>query len=291
MCQPRKAVRLQQIRPAIALAFVASLSACFVPIQLPDKELFNDKTLAFIEIGKTTKDEIATAMSDLTTRTDEGASKTEFKLKKFRGGDWWLYVQERDELAWFVFAGTGMGQLGDADLRFLLIKFDPNGVVVSYELSSSEGWGCNRKGVCVHEPSYALLASEDEDRAVKQFDVFPGRCGIYVYGKLKGHIGPVSIEIDSERVNSLLNSKHFFFWQLDQGVHRLAAGGTSSEQVTSIEFSCAADELYFFELKERIKIGFSRDRHWVEIEHHDPETGRKAVTKRQLTLNTTESLD
>lgn len=291
MRQTSKAVRLQGSWLAIALTFVASLPACFVPIQLPDKTLFDDEALAFIEIGRTTKEEIMTAMSDLAITNSEGESKTELLLKKFRGGDWWLYVQEREELAWLGLAPTGMGQIGDTDLRLLLVKFDASGVVTSYELSSSEGYGCNRKSVCVYGSSYALLAPEDEDRAVKKFDIGPGRCGIYVYGALKGHIGPVSIWIDGERLDSLLNREHFFFWQLDQGAHRLAAGGLTSEKVTSIAFNCDAEELYFFEFKEMFKAGFFENRNWIEINREDADAGRKAVSKRRLTLDATESVD
>jgi hypothetical protein len=287
-------VQFPQIPIAIVLAFVASLSACFVPIQLPDKELFNDESLAFIEIGKTTKDEIATAMSDLATRTDEGESKTEFRLEEFRGGDWWLYVQERDELAWFVFAGTGMGQLGDTDLRFLLIEFDPNGVVAGYELSSSEGYGCNREGVCVLGSSHSLLASEDEDRVVKQFDALFDRCGIYVYAKSKFagsyYASSISIWLDGHQVDWLLNQEHFFFWQLDPGVHQLAADISIAEHQTSTEFTCVAGELLYFELGEKRKSFFSSG-YWIEIEHQDAVTGREAVTKRRLTLDNTEPLD
>lgn len=290
MRRTSKAAQLQGTWLTIALTFVASLPACFVPIQLPDKTLFNDEALAFIEIGKTTKEEIMIAMSDLAVGNGDGESKTELSLKKFRGGDWWLYVQEREELAWLGFAPTGMGQIGDTDLRFLLVKFDASGVVTSYELSSSEGYGCNRKSVCVYGSSYALLAPEDEDRAVKQFNIFPGRCGIYVYGALKGHIGPVSIWIDGERLDSLLNREHFFFWQLDQGAHRLG-GGLSSEQVTSIAFDCTAEELYFFELEEMFKVGFFDNRNWLEINPEDADAGRRAVRKRRLTLDATESVD
>ena len=279
-------MQLQRFPLLLALPLVISLSACIFPTQLPDEEPFKDEKLAFIEIGKTTKEEIATAMSDFPMKTDEGEVRVKLTPQKYRGGDWWLYAQTREELVWVVLAGTDAEVIGDVDYRFLLIKFDNNGIVAGYELSSSEGYGCNRYGVCVRWPRYTLLAPEDEDRVVKQFDIPADRCGIYVYGG-----GP--IWLDGHRVGWILDKKQFFFWQLDQGVHQLAsslspdfADQRQDVAFSSIEFSCAAGDLYFFELKTKSSGFFTkRYRVWIEIEQPDAVTGRKAIAKRRLTLD------
>jgi hypothetical protein len=287
-------VRLPQIPIAMALSFVACLSACVFPVQRPDEEPFKDDTLAFIEIGKTTKAEIASAMSNLIVKSGTDEVNMQLTPRKYRGGNWWLYAQTRKEQAWIVWAGPGLAQLGNVDYRFLLLKFDKNGVVAGYELSSSEGYGCNREGVCVLGPSHSLLASKDEDRVVKQFDILFDHCGIYVYAKSKFvgsyYLNPISIWLDGHQVDWLLNQEHFFFWQLDPGVHQLAADSPIAEHQASIEFRCTAGELLYFELGETRKSIFS-SRYWIEIEHQNAVTGRKAVTKRRLTLDTTESLD
>jgi hypothetical protein len=188
---------------------------------------------------------------------------------------------------------------GDVDYRFLLIKFDNNGIVAGYELSSSEGYGCNRYGVCTQSygcnrygvcaqgPLYTLLAPEDEDRVVKQFDIPADRCGVYVYGEPQS---AVPIWLDGHRVGRLLNTKQFFFWQLDQGVHQLAFRSPDVTDKRPIEFSCAAGDLYFFELKRKSN-GFFSTRFWTEIEQPDAVTGRKAIGKRRLALNITEPFD
>jgi hypothetical protein len=268
----------------MALSFVASLSACVFPVQRPDEELFKDDTLAFIEIGKTTKAEIASAMSNLVVKSGNDEVNMQLTPRKYRGGNWWLYAQTRKEQAWIVWAGPGLAQLGDVDYRFLLLKFDKNGVVAGYELSSSEGYGCNREGVCVLGSSYSLLASKDEDRVVKQFDVLSDHCGIYVYAKSKiagfYYANPISIWLDGHQVDWLLNKEHFFFWQLDQGVHQLAPHGPDDSFQLSIEFSCVAGYVYFFELTPK--------QGGIEIEHRDAVLGRKAIGKRQLTLSPSE---
>ncbi len=298
-------MQLQRFPLLLSLPLLISLSACIAiafPIQLPDEEPFKDEKLAFIEIGKTSKEEITTAMSDFPIKTDEGEVRVKLTPQKYRGGDWWLYAQTREELQWFI-AGGGYGGGGvdispDVDYRFLLIKFDKNGIVAGYELSSSERSGCNRYGVCVRWPRYTLLASEDEDRVVKQFDIPADRCGVYVYGY--PNFAPpiwseVPIRLDGRRVGWLLNKKQFFFWQLDQGVHQLGPyRGPYSPDVAdqrSIEFSCAAGDLYFFELTQKKSGGFFNLRTWIEIEQPDAVTGRKAIGKRRLTLNSTEAAD
>ncbi len=296
-------MQLQRFPLLLALPLLICLSACIIiPVERGDEELFKDERLTFIEIGKSTKEESATAMSDFAMEKDEGEVSVKLTPKKFRDGDWWLYTQSRKEAKWF-FAAAAYGRAdygtigGDVDYRFLLIKFDNNGVVAGYELSSSEGSGCNRHGVCVRESFYMLLASEDEDRVVKQFDIPADRCGIYVYSKPKYYIAVFPIWLDGHEVGRLLNKKHFFFWQLDQGVHQLAFHSpedTDTPEDTDqrpIEFSCAAGGLYFFEVRRKTR-GFPFRMHLaLEIEQPDAVKGREAISKRQLTLNITEPSD
>ncbi len=286
-------MQLQRFPLLLALPLLISLSACLViplafPIQLPDEKPFKDEKLAFIEIGKTTKEEIATAMSDFPMKTDEGEVRVTLTPQKFRGGAWWLYAQTREELKWVMFVAPG-AEFGYVDYRFLLIKFDNNGIVAGYELSSSEGSGCNRYGVCARGPWHTLLASEDEDRVVKQFDIPADRCGVYVYGKPK-YGAPVVILFDGHGVGSILDKKQFFFFQLDQGYHQLFHHSPGFSDQRSFVFSCAAGDLYFFELTPK-SSGFFSVRFSIEVEQRDAVTGRKAIAKRRLTLNITKPSD
>ncbi len=274
-------MQLQRFPLLLALPLVISLSACILPAGRPDEEPFKDEKLAFIEIGKTTKEEIATAMLDFAMKTHEGEVRLKLTPQKYRGGDWWLYARTREERKWLVTGGMDGEIIGDVDYRFLLIKFDNNGIVAGYELSSSEGSGCNRYGVCVQGSLHTLLASEDEDRVVKQFDIPADRCGVYVYGTT---MSAVPIWLDGHRVGWLLNTKQIYFWQLYKGVHPLALHSPDVADQRPIEFSCAAGGLYFFELTlKRSGFGVFGRR---EIEQRDAVKGRKAIGKRQLTLIT-----
>lgn len=260
--------RLQLLFP---LLLIITLSACIAfPVGFGDEEPFKDKQLTFIQVGKSTKEEIATAMSQF-------ASTKTTKPKMFRDGDWWLYAATREETKWLILSEGGMAGTGDVDYRFLLIKFDTKGIVSGYELSKSEGNGCNRNGVCTGLSQYMLLASEDEDRVVKQFDISADRCGVYVYGRRRYE---VPVWLDGYPVGWLLDKKQFFFWQLDQGVHQLAPHGPDDSFQLSIEFSCVAGYVYFFELTPK--------QGGIEIEHRDAVLERKAIGKRHLTLSMSE---
>jgi hypothetical protein len=275
------------------------LSACIaVPIELGDEEPFNNEQLAFIEIGKTTKEEIAAAMSEYAVERAEDETSVELTPRKFRDGNWWLYVRTRKEAKWFYvlsgYYGGEAGTTGDIDYRFLLIKFHNNGIVAGYELSSSEGYGCNRSGICVRESRYMLLAPEDEDRVVKQFDIPEDRCGVYVYGKPKPEspiLSSIPIRFDGHRIGWLSDKKQFFFLQLDQGAHQLATHSPNLLDQRPIEFSCAPGGLYFFELMPKRSGDFRSRSFWIEIEQRDAVKGRKAIRKRHLTLNITEPSD
>ena len=110
-------MQLQRFPLLLALPLVISLSACILPYGRPDEEPFKDEKLAFIEIGKTTKEEIATAMSDFPVKTDEGEVRVKLTPQKYRGGDWWLYAEVREELKWgfiILYPYGGGGEFGVA---------------------------------------------------------------------------------------------------------------------------------------------------------------------------------
>jgi len=176
----------------------------------------------------------------------------------------------------------------------LLIKFDSNGIVADYELSTSEGSGCNRQGVCVANGSYNLLAPVEDDRGVKQFTNYGDRCSVYLYGDQR--YGE-RVWLDDKVEGSLLKkNKYFFLWPIEQGMHTLELEGTpvpewqKSYGAKSIEFQCAAGELYFIEI-ERV-----RGRIWIpNTEFHialiEEAQGRQEIGKRQLLLSPADSSD
>ncbi len=280
------------------------MAGCIIiPTQMPDEKPFKDERLAFIEIGTTTKEQVATAMSNFKIHTDEGEVTVKLNPQKFRGGDRWLYAQDREELQ-LVFGayGGGGGTLGDVDYHFLLIKFDEDGVVSDYKVSSIEGDGCNRDGVCKGSVNYMLLASEDEDLAAKHFQPPVDSCGIYFYGN--PHL-PVEAWLDGQPAGWLLNKKLYLFWLVNPGERHLfirAIPPSSHQKLAAadfkrraIHFNCEAGRIYFFEptyQTSRFTFGglvfpdrIGQSRLLTELEQRDAATGRGAIGKRQLVLS------
>jgi len=257
-------------RILVALPFPIVLAACIaLPIESGGEEPFADERLTYIEVGESTKEDIATAMP---------------RPMKFLGGDLWLYARSRTEQKWLFLAATPSGggaeTIGGVDYRFLLVRFDENGIVSGYETSSLEKRdGCNRSGVCKSGTSYSLFAPEDHDRVFKQFNIPPGRCGVYVYGKQRGKI-PISVDDQSV---GWLQDKVYVFEELDPGIHELIAANINYVGHEPMEFNCVAGSPVFFEVKTK-GPGLFGGRFEVEVMQRDASEGRQAIARRKLML-------
>jgi hypothetical protein len=268
----------------LPLPLVMSLPAC-VPIQIEyeDEELFQAEQVAFIEIGRSTKEDISAAMLKLAMEMDEAQVREDLTPTEYRDGRWWLYTQKWSSDRWmFLPLYPDLPYVtGETEYRFLLINFDDNNIVAHYELSTLRRDGCNRSGICKIGSNFMLLARPDDVRIAKQFESPVERCGVYLYKKASLAI---PIERDGNRVGKLVDDDHFLYWQLDPGTHRLKSLSLDDSNHGPIEFGCAAGELYFFELKPR-KKGAVRSKIWVEILERDPVEGRQAIDNRQLILS------
>lgn len=270
------------IRYLLVLPLLAFLSACIaVPVQTGSggDEPFSRKKLAFIEIGKSTKEDIATAMP---------------RPMKFLGGDLWLYRAARKEANWSAFVvlvspsdiGGGLvpAETGEIDYRFLVIRFDENGVVAALETSRSEKrFGCNRSGVCGTGSTYTLVAPKERDRAIKSFKVPENRCTVHVYGEPKTTI---RISFDGEYVGELLGKQGFIFEQLNQGTRQLSIAGKykgHDRLFRNVDFNCKSGGSVFFQIKTEKRRGFSRVL-GIDIMEHDAVEGRLAIDKREPML-------
>jgi hypothetical protein len=271
------------IRLLLVLPLLAFLSACIaVPVKTGDggDEPFAKKKLAFIEVGRSTKQDIVTAMPH---------------PMQFLGGDLWLYWAARNEANWSAFValvspsdiGGGLvpAETGEIDYRFLVIRFDANGVVADLETSRSEKrLGCNRSDVCGTGTTYTLVAPKERDRAVKSLKVPENRCAVHVYGEPNTTI---RISLDGEKVGELLGKQGFIFEQLDQGIRQLSIAGKYSGHdrlVRHVDFNCKSGSSVFFQIQTEKRRRFSRLLE-IDVMEHDAFEGRKAVEKRRLMLH------
>ena len=259
-----------------------SLSACLlIPNQLPDPEPFDEDRITFVEVGASTRQEVASAMFEFPVQIDSEEVTLSLLPRTFRGGTTWLYALRREE-----FHGVDGGFLGH-DYRFLRFDFDSNGVVRSVETLKSE-WGCSRDGVCVretaaHDLKYWLLATDAEDRAVKLRDLASDMCGVYLFGRT-GSNGTIAIELDGQLVGEIMDRNHYFFVATGRGGHRLSLQRefyywdhvASGKRPTLHEFECVGQEV-FFSLRPR--------RGEVILAEIDESSGRTALATRRLTLS------
>lgn len=288
--QWNRAKRSRRLTLLVTLPILINFSACIVlPVGIGEENLLTEKKLDFIENGKTTKEEIASAMSKHLAESGQGMVGASWTPAKFRDGDWWLYTQTRKESRWLVWLYGDGGITGDEDLRFLLAKFDSSGVVADYVVSSSEGKGCNENHVCVggsYPPQ--LLAPFTEDRVAKQFEIPKDRCGLYVYGTPRDShplFKSLPIWLDGRQVGLIVDRKQYFFWELDPGRHVLATLSPGVVVKKHVNLRCKGGIAYFYELATKEvpqKLIFVN--RWIEVEWRSTLTGRTVIRKRWLTL-------
>lgn len=213
--------------------------------------------------------------------TSDGRADVKPKAKhiEFGNGEWWLYAQVREETKWFFAIltphGSGADTSGDVDHRFLKIEFDRNNVVKQYDISSSEGTGCNRNGICVRDHRYMLLAPEQADLDAKSFELPGDRCGVYLYGKVSR---ATSVWMDAHHSGWQVDKDQYFYWQLEAGTHTIAARNRDN----TVSFDCANGESVFLELD--LKKNFWGSKYTARIERRSEKKGRRAVGKAHRTL-------
>jgi hypothetical protein len=267
---------ISTIRLISVLSLLAVLPACIaIPIGLGGEEPFSDEKIDFIEIGKTTKEEIAAAFE---------------QPVQFQDGNIWLYVKAREEAEWayvWLIPDNPEGTMGDVDFRYLVITFDDNGVVTDYETSSSEGSGCNRSGVCsIRGVDHMLVAPEEEGQMVKRVDLPPDRCAVYVYGK---PLRAMRIELDDRQIGGLFDRNYFIYKQTAPGSHQLDGDYLSNGP---IEFVCPEGTSVFLEVKKKW-CGLLGDcgQPLVEVTQKDASEGRKAIARRGRIMTASDSME
>jgi hypothetical protein len=265
------------------------LSACVAfPTGVGQKNLLADEHLDFIEIGASTKEQVAAAMSKYLTSSSSDKMVVNVTPLKFRNGDWWLYSQTRKEAKWAIVGIEGGVTTGDVDYRFALIKFDSNEVVAELELSSSEGNKCNEEQICVGDSFRPqLLAPIQDDQIVKQFTPAQGHCGVYVYGlplKTNALWESLPIWLDGRQVGLIVDGRQYYYWELIAGSHQLAFTNTRGTAKTQSSLACRAGATFVLELTTGGKYVFGEKNRQTKIVLRGNLAGRTAIRRRRLTL-------
>lgn len=263
------------------------------PTQLPDGKPFEEGRIAFIQPGVSTKEDIEREMENFSVWIDAKEVKQSLSPKIYRSGTSWLYAQTREEFQLSIASDGGGGPMfGDTDFHFLLINFDSSDVVADYRVMKAER-RCSRDRVCVGEFAsgfeYQLLASDSEDQAVKQRELVPDRCDIFIFGDPRTILGnsrmsgSIRIALDGEFVGEILENEHYFFVSTGRGEHQLTLSRRfysrslyTDVDPTTYDFDCTGRERGFFKLKPR--------RGRVQVTEMSETDGWRSLNSRILTL-------
>ena len=271
----------------MALSVLVTVSGCIYPIQLADEKPFKDERLAFLEIGTTTKEEVAASMSNFTIYYDYGEIVENLTPWKFRGGDWWLYTRDREMLqfeVWPLGAGSEIPVGDGTDHRFLLIKFDENGVVFDYEVSSMLDDGCNNSGVCKNFYDYMLLAPRDQDDLAKTFQLPDDGCGVYMYVEKRTKIlYPIRVAFDDRPATRIIDHDGYLYWVADHSQHRIKVTNVGSIEVTTVGNPLIGSDIDCEQSRVAIVEYSNRDRGSdMRLDHVEESKGRREIIKRRL---------
>jgi hypothetical protein len=279
------------LQRVIGVLFIASaLAGCvIVPVDLADEEPLTPQKIDFLEAGPVSRSQVYDFFSSFKVDRDGEQVAIQMEPVEYLDGRWWLYTLDRDLSSWFVFIFTGyVNEATSYDRKsrhYLLIKFDSNDVVESYELAAFTGRerGCSDNGICHRHDGLLLFAPVAADQSAKSPED-PEYCNVYVY--IAGAMY-AQVDIDGARLVKLMYPDLYGFWQLVPGSHTLRAVddyvGTGTElsadkATQGMPFDCFAGEAIYFGIK----------RYWTKLNPKivrvDNIKGRREIEKRHLVM-------
>ena len=280
------------MKPALlasAIIVLSGISGCVaVPSGGGDPEPFSRDKLEFLRVGETTRDEVQARMTAFPIATPDGEFRLKLEPIEFHDGLLWLYSMARGEAGWLLVAlpdvtsaqGGSMADVASEDYRYLRVLFNRNDVLAGYEVSKSEGKGCNVQGVCARGPAFMPLTSGSADRFTKRFRPPEGQCGVYLYaGSIK--VG-APVWLDHVREGWLIDKKTYLYWPVEPGTHRLSSQTPDQRFKPFVPIECRGGELHFVELNQT--GGFAGSTIHVELLRRGKDQGKDAIKKRHQLL-------
>ena len=282
-----------QGRAAGAIVVLSGLlgGCVIVPLpSVPQAQPFKDEQIAFVEVGKTTRQEVETKLGQPQVNRADGR----------------LDVYGEARAVGSLVAGVygGSGSISPIEtFHYVMVRYDPDDVVTAFDVVRGKH-GSTSDGICVaaafetveaHGLWYdvesvlknrftILLAPENDDRHAKRFSVEPDKCGIYLFETRSGMPGHSTLNVfRTGRPGTPIQSDGYLYWTQSPGTAILEAA-TLTEHVPSqtFEFECAAGNLYFVEINHHNQ--------WIwkgtmTFSTHTIESGKEQVEDRQLILD------
>jgi hypothetical protein len=273
-----------------------------IPVGVPDEQPFAEDKLDFLQIGKSTKEQISVTLSDYPVKTDDGELRLTLAPSEFHDGRVWVYAA--DWLSWELLVMTGYAYMGAAEVfklnnsNILILNFDDREVLTDYEIInlqiSSNDFAypgiCSDTGVCQWGHKILLFASEENDAKAKDFSAKGEQC--FVYG-INDSDRVLAVQLDNYSKVLLVNSELFAYWEIAPGQHRftkhyIQATTWEERQVAnwttllkeSIDFECAPGERVF--LRSYWRPSWWRYHIESSIEQITLEEAHEALSERHM---------
>jgi len=271
MMLPRypSAAQTSAVRAATVVCLsVPILAGCVlipVPMALPDPEPFTAETLAPIQLGRTTREEVRELFSDWQYETDDGVKTAKLEPLETPDSSSWSFALNRQvgDIGYvglvaygFVVGPVWGGNEDNYEHNWVLLDFNEDDTVAAVHMGQ-EMAPCEAGTVCYRDGRFVEMATEDAAGIARSRQPAGGTCSLILYSDNKLET-PVDVSAGGRVVQQLW---HDTFVRLDVspgqgGVsaevdHMAARVGASYPAKINLPADCADGEVRYFSLSVR----------------------------------------
>lgn len=164
-----------------------------VPTALPDPEPFTAETLAPIQIGKTTREEVRELFSHWQFETDDGVQIAKIEPLGSPDASSWIFPLNRQVgdigyvglIAYgFVVGPVWGGKEDNYEHNWVLVDFNDDDTVVAVRVGQ-ESAPCEVGRVCYRDGRFLEMATEDVAAVARSSVPVGGACSLFIYSDKK----------------------------------------------------------------------------------------------------------
>ena len=288
------------LRRAIGAVTVLSvlLGGCvIIPFpSIPEAKPFQDEEIGFVEVGKTTRQEVNAKLGQPQVSRADGSLVA--------------YGEARAVASLLGAVYMGSGQIMPIEtFHYVIVRYDADDVVTAFDIVRDRD-GCTSDGICIEaafktveargwwydvesaltDLSTIILAPTDNDGDAKRFPVEANRCGVYVYETRTGMPGHKALSISRPgRPSTPINSHTYLYWMqspgpvsLDSVEFDVTFPNQEFPTVQPLDFECAAGNLYFVKVNNHNRWIFNDT---ITFSLDTTESGKKNVQSRRLIID------
>ena len=278
-------------RAALAVFCATILTGCVlvpVPTALADPEPFTAETLAPIQLGDTTRDQVRSLFADWNYTTDEGVQIARIEPEISNNGRYWVFglLRQVGDWAWAglaLYTPVPIPVIVDVEVNYerywVLVKFNDTDTVEAFWIAH-ENMPCEAGGVCYRNGHLLLLVNAAANATVQTSAPKSDRCVVYTYARDEFDT-PVRV-VDGMHVDEVFGKTSFLRSEISPGRSTISASIEESAETniksvrsaSDVSVTCTGNEVLYVEL-DRLKKKI------VAIQVDQP-TGAHAIANRFL---------